>query len=289
MSAKHYSTTPPTADAVQLDRVDHLSMSEFRERYLRAERPVIINGGAADWTAVQKWSPDHLKERFGDLPIKARFLPEGTSSCVDGNDRPEKPRTLGQFVDTMRSQPADGLWYLTQQPITALPPDLVRDFGQLVYHSRGMQAFTGHEPYFWMGSSGSKTGLHYDLIHNFNIQITGRKAWKLYPRSQQPLLYFGEGEYPHHSVVNIFDEDLSKYSLIQQATPHEFVLEPGDILFFPAGWAHCVYSLEESISLNFFSLWFRWNDLKIVLREAPPWIYKKLSVKGRSLLGLKPA
>lgn len=184
----------------------------------------------------------------------------------------------------MRAQPPDGLWYLTQQPIPALPAELVRDLGTLEYHSRRMQPLTGHEPYFWMGSAGSKTGLHYDLIHNFNIQLTGRKAWKLYPRNQQPLLYFGQGDYPHHSAANIFDHNLANYPLIGQSTPHEFVLEPGDVLFFPAGWPHAVYALEESISLNFFSLWFRWDDLRIVLREAPPWLYKKLVFKGRALL-----
>lgn len=283
MPLEHYSATRPT-DPLRIDRVAHLSVSDFRSRYLCAERPVIINGGVAHWAAVQQWSPDRLKEKFGDHSITARFLCHGTSSCIDGTNRPERPRTLGQFVDTMRSQPPDGLWYLVQHPIAALPAGLVNDLGTLVYYSHGMQALTGHKPYFWMGSAGSKTGLHYDLIHNFAIQITGRKAWRLYPRSQQHLLYFGEGDYPHHSMVNIFDQDLSNYPLVQQATPHEFVMEPGDVLFFPAGWPHCVYSLGESISLNFFSLWFRWNDLKIVLREAPPWICKKLVFKGRALL-----
>jgi hypothetical protein len=275
---------PLTTDRLQIDSIDHLSVADFRSRYLRAERPVIIKGGVAHWTAVQQWSPDRLKEKFRDHPITARFLRHGTSSCIDGTDRPERPRTLGEFVETMRSQPPDGIWYLTQQPIPSLPAGLVQDLGTLAYYSRGMQPLTGHEPYFWMGSAGSKTGLHYDLIHNFNIQITGRKAWKLYPRNQQHLLYFGQGDYPHHSAVNIFDQDLTNYPLIKQGTPHEFVLEPGDVLFFPAGWAHAVYSVEESISLNLFSLWFRWNDLKIVLREAPPWIYKKLVFKGRALL-----
>jgi lysine-specific demethylase 8 len=269
--------------ALEVDRVAQLSVRDFRRNYLEAERPVIISRGASHWEAARRWSPDYLKERFGQHPIKARFLPHGRSSVIDGTERPEKPRTLGQFVDTMRSQPGDGLWYLTQLPIASLPTDLLQELGTLDYYSRGMQALTGHTPYFWMGSSGSKTGLHYDLLHNFNIQVTGRKAWKLYPRSEQNLLYFGQGDYPHHSVVNIFDDDLAKYPLIAQASPHEFVLEAGDVLFFPAGWAHCVYSLEESISLNFFSLWFRIPDLGIVLREAPSWAYKKMVFKTRAL------
>jgi hypothetical protein len=287
MHAKHSLTRPLTADALQVDVVDHLSISDFRHRYLLTDRPVIIKGGAADWSAVQKWSPDYLKERFGNHPVNARFLPHGVSSAIEGNSRPEKPRTMGQFVDTMRAQPADGLWYLVQQPIPDLPADLVSDFGRLPYNSRAMQVFTGHKPYFWMGSTGSMTGLHYDLIHNFNIQIAGRKSWRLYPRSQQHLLYFGHGDYPHHSIVNIFRKDLSDYPLLQQATPVEFVLDAGDILFFPAGWPHSVYCSEESISINFFSLWFRLDDLKIMFREAPPWIYKKLASRVHSVLAPK--
>ena len=276
----------PKSDHPEIECVDHLSLQDFRLKYLAAEQPVIIRGGALNWPAVKNWSPDYLKLRYGQHPVRARFLARGTSSAVDGDQRPEKPRTLAQFVDIMRSQPPDGLWYLVQQPIAQLPRDLVRDFGELPYYSRKMQRFTGHEPYFWMGSAGAKTGLHYDLIHNFNVQITGRKSWRLYPRSQQPLLYFGQGEYPHHSVMNIFEADLSQYPLLQQATPYEFVLDPGDILFFPAGWAHSVYCLEEGISVNMFSLWLRWDDIRIVLREAPPWIVKKLIQKSKSFVGM---
>jgi len=150
-----------------------------------------------------------------------------------------------------------------------------------------MQRLTGHQPYFWMGGPGARTGLHYDLIHNFNVQIAGRKPWKLYPRTQQSLLYFRKKDYAHHSEVDIFAEHGTKYPLLKQATPLKFVLDPGDVLFFPAGWPHCVDCIEESISLNIFSLWFRLNDLKIVLREAPPWIFRKTVFKGRSLLGLE--
>jgi len=277
--------SPPRKEALQIDEVDHLSTVDFRDRYLRADRPVVIKAGAKDWIAVQQFSPDLLKQKFGDHPVRAHFLPNGASSCIDGDDRPDKPQNFRQFVDAMRSKPSDGLWYLTQYPISDLPQELVEMFGELRYNSRLMQTFTGHKPYFWMGAGGSKTGLHYDLIHNFNVQITGRKLWKLYPRNQQSLLYFGEGDYGHHSVVNVFEDDLAEYPLLQQATPFEFVMEPGDILFFPDGWAHCVYSLEENISLNFFSLWLRWHDLGIVASEAPVWAYKKVVFKWRSLFG----
>jgi hypothetical protein len=269
-----------------IDRVDQLAPSDFTANYLRKDRPVIINNGAARWLAVKTWSPDYLKNRFGAHPIKARFLARGVTSVVDANWRPEKPRVLGEFVDIMRSQPPDGTWYLSQQPISSLPTDMLKDIGTLDYRSRRMQTFTGHEPYFWMGGPGARTGLHYDLIHNFNIQITGRKVWKLFPRDQQPLLYFGKRDYPHHSEADIFSDNFSTFPLIKQATPYEFELGPGDILFFPDGWAHCVDCIEESISLNFFSLWFRWADIKIIYRAAPPWVVKKLIYKSKAILGM---
>ena len=270
-----------------IDCVDRLTRSEFIEKYLSQDRPVIIRGGAADWPAVRRWTPDYLKERFGDHAIKARFLARGVTSVVDADERPEKPRRLREFVDTMRSQPADGAWYLSQQPFSSLPSGMLQDFGDLAYQSRGMQKFTGHEPYFWMGGPGAKTGLHYDLIHNFNIQISGRKAWKLYARDQQPFLYFGKPGYGHHSEADIFASDYSKFPRIKQAAAYEFEMEAGDVLFFPDGWAHAVDCIEECISLNFFSLWFRWSDFRIILREAPPWLLKKMVFKGRAMLGMQ--
>jgi ribosomal protein L16 Arg81 hydroxylase len=56
------------------------------------------------------------------------------------------------------------------------------------------------------------------------------------------------------SPVDAEDADLRRFPRYAKAQPIEFVIEPGEILFIPAGWWHHVRALDPSISMNFFWL-----------------------------------
>src|SRR4029079_12430772 len=46
-----------------------VSSDEFVMRYVRGCRPVVLTDLARDWPALQRWSPQDLKERFGHLDV----------------------------------------------------------------------------------------------------------------------------------------------------------------------------------------------------------------------------
>jgi hypothetical protein len=80
------------------------------------------------------------------------------------------------------------------------------------------------------------------------VQILGRKKITLIPAAQVPWLYndvgvFSAADYPR------FDEQ--RHPLVKHATPIELVLNPGEAVFIPVGWWHCVEALDVSISLSF--------------------------------------
>jgi hypothetical protein len=102
--------------------------------------------------------------------------------------------------------------------------------------------------YLWFGPRGTFTPLHHDLTNNMLVQILGRKKVTLIPALQAPWLYndtgvFSAADYP------AFDE--KRHPLVKHATPIELVLHPGESLFIPVGWWHCVESLDVSISVSF--------------------------------------
>jgi dTDP-4-dehydrorhamnose 3,5-epimerase-like enzyme len=51
-------------------------------------------------------------------------------------------------------------------------------------------------------------------------------------------------------AADVREPDREKYPTFDRATPYEVVLEPGDLLFVPAGWAHQVECVDDSISLT---------------------------------------
>ena len=57
-------------------------------------------------------------------------------------------------------------------------------------------------------------------------------------------------EYRNRSEVNPEAPDLEKYPLFRNAVPTIFELQPGEILFVPAGWWHTTQILNASIAVT---------------------------------------
>ncbi len=45
-----------------IDVVDDISQEDFREKYLKPCKPVVIKNMARKWPAYQKWTMDYMKE-----------------------------------------------------------------------------------------------------------------------------------------------------------------------------------------------------------------------------------
>jgi ribosomal protein L16 Arg81 hydroxylase len=84
------------------------------------------------------------------------------------------------------------------------------------------------------------------LIYDFGsskwqAQIYGRKRWIMHPPEQSALLYNG--------LVDPFLPDLQRFPKYAEATPLDFVLEPGEVVVWSAGWWHATLALEDSLAI----------------------------------------
>ena len=80
------------------------------------------------------------------------------------------------------------------------------------------------------------------------IQIYGRKKVTLVPALQTPHLYNDVGVFSAAEFPNF---DANRHPLMKNARAVEIEISPGDALFIPIGWWHCVESLDVSIGLSF--------------------------------------
>lgn len=243
-----------------IERVGALSPSEFARRYADTETPVILTRMIEDWPARALWSADYFKRRFGRVELAVEVV-EGGSLSDNAHFLAVKSRRtmrLDEYIDRAARR-GDGVLYAAEQPLRKLFPEAARDLRPVPYLSRTLCALSGNTELLWIGSRGNASGLHFDELNNFNVQVVGRKRWVIFPRAQQPLLYVPSTlRRSHFSPIDYEAPDYERFPKYREATPIEFDVEPGEVLFLPGGWVHHVRTLEFSINVNLW--WLTWAE-----------------------------
>jgi ribosomal protein L16 Arg81 hydroxylase len=269
---------------MQVERVRNLSASDFRKSYVLVERPVIVTDAIDHWPARELWNPEYLKRRFGHVRVQAERLVSETpgervAKSVDGTstmtrlpgnlrDFEQREMTLGEYFDEIAKPGAENRWYLALQPLLERAPEMVSDTRPIPYFSELLQRLSLQTPLLWMGPEGSVANLHFDKLPNIVVQIHGRKKWTVLPSWQMKNVYLpSDLAIDQFSPVNVEAPDLERFPLYRDATPIEFVLGPGEMLFLPTHWPHHVRSLDFSISMNFW-----WIDQRDIARLPGMWL-----------------
>jgi hypothetical protein len=99
-----------------IDRRQQLPYEEFAEEYLFPGKPVIITGGVRGWRALDNWTPDYFKSKYGSMNLR-----------ID-----DKNYTMADFIDSVNSsssvKPAP---YLRNEIIEQFLPELLADISPL--------------------------------------------------------------------------------------------------------------------------------------------------------------
>jgi hypothetical protein len=265
-----------------IERVGKLSSAEFARCFAATETPVILTRLIDDWPARQRWSAEYFQDRFGDVNIAVEVVDGGRAADNQHflSTKTTRNMPLRQYIE-LATRRDDGVLYAAEQPLRKLFPEAAHDLRAVPYLSRLLCRLSGNSELLWIGSRGNASGLHFDELHNFNVQVVGRKRWVIFPKAQQPLLYVPSTlRRSHFSPIDYEQPDHERFPRYQQATPIEFEVQPGETLFLPGGWVHHVRTLEFSINVN---LW--WLTRRQALAHAAAALRRSL---GR-LLQLLPS
>ena len=104
------------------------------------------------------------------------------------------------------------------------------------------------------GSDQSSSGPHIDNYDVFILQSEGKKTWRI-EKLPRPLITLPDSEFVEDLDLRIL-KDFKEYD--------EYVLEPGDLLYIPVGYAHWGISRGESLS---FSIGLRSPSLKEIAKN----------------------
>ena len=271
----------PRAPAGRVRTMHRPTAEAFRAGPAATREPCVLTGldvGPAPWT----WSPSHLAAkpgvaetevsvhvsesphldfvrknfsfenvRFGELLGRLAAEAEGSAGTanegesrrwyylrsIGRNPRKEPAHALAQFPELAEELrvPGDVLW----------GGDAAADAGER-YFSAVLRCSSG----------GARLWTHYDAMDNALVQLHGEKRVLLFPPRVAAGLYLdgssspivgpgvdGEGGWP---------EAFPAYQAAREAAL-EVILQPGDVLYVPALWAHHVEALHgPSVAVNVF-------------------------------------
>jgi hypothetical protein len=200
--------------------------------------PFMITGLVGRWPLCAI-TPQILRERYGNVPVRARVGDYINTAFAP--DRAMRDMAMRDYLD------------LVAAGDHSLPPYV----GNLeISELNGMCHWPGYfekmgPPRFWLGPAGTVTPLHCDYDDNIFAQVLGTKRIFLapphhdaflYTRQANPVLY-GAAFDPEHP-------DFERFPLARQAVLVECIVQPGEMLYVPAGWYHQVRALTFSLSVN---------------------------------------
>lgn len=221
-----------------------ISLAEFTERFAAPGRPVVIEGAAADWAAARRWTVDMLCDEYASRTV--------TVARNDGPEGASRSMTLEAYRRYMRSDEARSdpfPWYLASWRFVDDCPTLRADFEIPPWFADNWldavdEAVRPQLLWMFIGPARAGSWLHLDIAHTsaWNVQLTGRKRWLLFPPADHARM--GDGR------VNAFDPDLKRFPDFAQARGQVADASPGDIVFTPSLWWHQTVNLEEGIAVT---------------------------------------
>lgn len=266
----------------KVPRVAALARDDFQRDYLAAGAPVVIEGGAAGWPALQAWQPERLREKLGGRRVKVASSEHdvfGYDEAAAAYDVEEL--SFAEAADLItRVRPSPRRYYLMQQSIPREFPELAADLPAPEY-ACGART----HPHLWFGSEGNLTPLHYDMANNLFAQLRGRKRFLLFHPDDAPRLYPRPADSRHHNLSQLDTEqdNAARFPLLADAQPWTCEVGPGDLLFLPAFWWHQVRSLEAGVSISIWWAPLPAQFLAPMARRMAPVLYERdrlLTFKG---------
>jgi Cupin-like domain len=268
-------------------RVKHLSSKDIKE-CMRTSTPTIATDMLRSWKASTLWSFDFFKQRYGSDVV----------TLSDGRFRALTQLPLAQCIDLiLRMDLRDTYKYCGATPyiqdwvVLDIHPELYGDIEVPEWFDNWERPFKKtflpgspyHDIVVLAGPAGATTYIHRDRhrTHAWLAQIVGRKRWTIFPPDQFSLVYNKDFESGAPPFVNISNPDLENFPGFKDASPIEFVLEPGELVFMPSGWLHQVTSLDPALSVS--GNFVNGSNIGVFLKDACVEILENLKQRRKRL------
>ncbi|MEM5564863.1 cupin-like domain-containing protein [Psychroserpens sp. AS72] len=231
-------------DLKEINTIEKISHEGFYKNHIKKNTPVKLTKMMSHWKAMELWSLDYFEKVGKD---KETFMYKGN---IRQNDTNWQFGAFQDYLNEIRSTKTDT--YLGNMPIAKMFPELLEHVDFSLISNNTIRNSTS----LWIGPPGTITGWHTDrLANNILALVEGRKlVFLVNPKESKSNMYPSDKYEPGSrlSDVNMENFDNDKHPNFKDANVMYTIINPGEMLFIPQTWWHCVYGLDVSISSNNF-------------------------------------
>lgn len=271
---------------------DSIEPELFKKEFYEPGIPVVIRNLAKEWPAYTKWNWSYFKQLVGQkkVPLYNNVKSDAYTPINTADDY----KTFGEYIDMISSGPA--AWRIFLFNIFDHAPQLINDF---TWPEHLMKGFVKKYPMLFTGGASSITHMHFDIdmSHILHTQFGGRKRVLMFPFKEQYKLYrkpwevLSLADFSNYYVDGSIDYE--KFPALKLAEGLDFILQPGDTLFMPAGYWHHMEYLDSGFAMSLRAmqpslggkLQGAWNLLgmrsidTMMKKTVPKWWYERKEKK----------
>ncbi|KAI4388722.1 hypothetical protein MLD38_001027 [Melastoma candidum] len=237
-------------DSGNVKREKDISLEEFYRIY-DGIQPVLLTELASTWPARNLWTIDQLSLNYGD---KAFRISQQSANKVS--------MKLGDYISYAKVQCDEDPLYIFDDKFAEVAPGLLKDYSVPHLFKEDFFDVLDDEqrpPFRWLiiGPERSGASWHVDpaLTSAWNTLLSGRKRWALYPPGKVPLgvtvHVSDENGDVHVDTPTSLQWWLDYYPLLaEEDKPIECTQLPGETIYVPTGWWHCVLNLETTVAVT---------------------------------------
>jgi oxalate decarboxylase/phosphoglucose isomerase-like protein (cupin superfamily) len=227
-----------------------------------------------NWNAIGKWDFEHLDRKINqslNAMVKERKgseYQEVEMRSLFKNKPLDRYRDLIPFdhsnvkIDIQSVRLRDlkdrQVYAMAKASMDQLPKEMYRDLKG--WKNLMIDKNSRHDSDVWITTPGSTSHAHYDLQHNFYVEIYGEKRFLMLAPSEiknlhlHPFLHSMQRQIqPIKGLNYLSEEDLERFPRIAEISQSNVLfasLEKGDILYIPPFWIHSGTSILDSVSIG---------------------------------------
>lgn len=232
-------------ELAEIPREKNISKKDFLERYVKPQKPVVIEQLIEDWPAYEKWNLNYIREVAGDKTVPLFDSKKPISSKYKVNE-PHLHMKMSEYLDLLEEGPTSYRIFLYH--MLREVPSLQTDFE---YPRIGLRLLK-QIPMLFFGGENSKVFMHYDidLANILHFHFHGKKRCILFPPSETKYLY----KVPHALItredIDFMDPDFVKFPALKNAKGMVTELSHGETLYMPEGYWHQMTYLTPGFSMS---------------------------------------